>query len=77
MRIMALILALSMVYLNGCAAVQERTVTDAIGDADAGGQMETKFCPQCGRRFIFSVEYCPYDGAELQSIEKQIQLKEN
>jgi outer membrane lipoprotein SlyB len=44
--------------------------TGAIAGAVIGEQVETKFCSECGRRFTSSVEYCPYDGAELKSIEK-------
>jgi len=42
----------------------------AVAGALIGEQLDTKFCPQCGRRFTSSVEYCPYDGGELQPIEK-------
>jgi len=42
----------------------------AIGGAIVGEKMETKFCAACGRRFTSSLEYCPYDGEELKSIEK-------
>ena len=42
----------------------------AITGALIGEQMDTKFCPVCGKRFTSSVEYCPDDGAELKPIEK-------
>jgi len=42
----------------------------AVSGALIGEQMETKFCPQCGRRFTSSVEYCPYDGAILKAVDK-------
>ncbi len=42
----------------------------AVGGAVVGEKVDTKFCPQCGRRFSSSVEYCPYDGAELSLIDK-------
>lgn len=42
----------------------------AIGGVIIGEQLDTKFCPSCGRRFTSSVEYCPYDGATLETIEK-------
>jgi len=42
----------------------------AIGGAIVADKMETKFCAKCGRRFTSSLEYCPYDGEELKSIEK-------
>jgi uncharacterized protein YcfJ len=31
-----------------------------------GEQMDRKFCPTCGRTFPSDVEFCPYDGTELQ-----------
>jgi len=41
-----------------------------LGGALVGKQMEKKeekkFCPQCGREFDSSVEYCPYDGTKLE-----------
>jgi uncharacterized protein YcfJ len=45
--------------------------TGAVAGAIIGEQMETKFCPQCGRRFTSSVKYCPYDGTELKPIENK------
>ena len=42
----------------------------AVAGALIGEQLDTQFCPQCGRRYTSSVEYCPYDGTELQPIEK-------
>lgn len=42
----------------------------AISGAIVGEQMETKFCPKCGRRFTSSVVYCPYDGTQLQTVSK-------
>ena len=44
--------------------------TGAIAGALIGEQVETMFCPKCGRRFTGGLEYCPYDGTELQPIEK-------
>ena len=29
---------------------------------------KTKFCPECGRRYITDEFYCKYDGAELKDI---------
>ena len=43
----------------------------AVAGAIIGEQVETKFCPKCGKRFTSSVEYCPYDGEELKPIEKK------
>lgn len=37
-----------------------------LGGALIGEQMDKKFCPTCGRTFPSDVEYCPYDGTELQ-----------
>ncbi|UCC94846.1 MAG: glycine zipper 2TM domain-containing protein [Candidatus Omnitrophota bacterium] len=42
----------------------------AVAGAIIGEQMETKFCPHCGRRFTSSFDYCPYDGVALQPIYK-------
>lgn len=52
------------------------TAEGALIGAAAGGvagaviaeKTETKFCPVCGRRFTSSVEFCPYDGAQLKPI---------
>ena len=41
-----------------------------LGGALIGEQLDKKFCPECGRRFKSSVQYCPYDGIELQDIKK-------
>ncbi len=54
------------------------TAEGAVVGAAAGGltgalvgeQMDTKFCPKCGRRFTGGQQYCPYDGTELQVIQK-------
>ena len=42
----------------------------AVGGALIGEQMDTQFCPLCGRRFTSSVKYCPSDGTELQPIKR-------
>jgi uncharacterized protein YcfJ len=42
----------------------------AIGGALLGEQLETKFCPVCGKRYTSSVQYCPVDGTELKPIKK-------
>ena len=44
--------------------------TGAVAGALIGEQLDTKFCPKCGRRFTSGHEYCPYDGTTLQAIEK-------
>lgn len=44
--------------------------TGAIGGALIGEQLETKFCPVCGKRFTQGVQYCPHDGTELKPIKK-------
>lgn len=43
----------------------------AIAGGIIGERMEKKFCPQCGRRFTSSLEYCPYDSSSLQWIESK------
>jgi len=42
----------------------------AVSGAIISEQMETKFCPKCGRRFTSDVTYCPYDGTKLEMIKK-------
>lgn len=42
----------------------------AAGGALVGEQLDTKFCPVCGKRFTSGVEYCSADGTELKPIEK-------
>lgn len=42
----------------------------AVTGAIVGEQMDTKFCPKCGRRYTSSVKYCPVCGEELKPIEK-------
>jgi len=42
----------------------------AIGGALIGEQMDTKFCPVCGKHFTSGVQFCPDDGAELKDIQK-------
>lgn len=42
----------------------------AVAGAVIAEQMETQFCPKCGRRFTSSLQYCPYDGTALEKIEK-------
>ena len=42
----------------------------AIGGALIGEQLETKFCPVCGKRFTAGVQYCPHDGTELKPIKR-------
>ncbi len=42
----------------------------AASGALIGEQMDTKFCPVCGRRFTSGVKFCPVDGAELKPIQK-------
>ena len=41
----------------------------AVG-AIVGEQMDSKFCPTCGRRYTGGKQYCPIDGTELQEIQK-------
>lgn len=65
--------ALGAVIGHQSGHTAEGAVIGAGAGAIAGGviaeQMETKFCPKCGRRFTSSVEYCPYDGTPLERIE--------
>jgi len=42
----------------------------AIGGALIGEQLDSKFCPSCGRRFTGSQAFCPYDGTALKNIDK-------
>ena len=41
-----------------------------VGGALVGEQMDTMFCPTCGRHFPAGTKYCPYDGTKLQPIKK-------
>jgi uncharacterized protein YcfJ len=41
-----------------------------VTGALVGEQMDTQFCPVCGRRYASGVKYCPVDGAELKPIQK-------
>ena|SRR3989338_1418348 len=42
----------------------------AVTGAIVGEQMETKFCPKCGRRYTSGKIYCPTDGTKLEMVEK-------
>lgn len=42
----------------------------AVSGALIGEQMDTKYCPVCGKHFTGGVQYCPEDGAELKVIKK-------
>ncbi len=42
----------------------------AVAGALIGEQVDTKFCPVCGKHYPSNVEFCPDDGAELQPIKK-------
>ncbi len=42
----------------------------ALGGALVGEQMDTKFCPTCGKHYTSGVEYCPVDGTKLELIKK-------
>ncbi len=42
----------------------------AASGALVGEQMDTKFCPVCGKHYTSGVKYCPVDGAELKTIQK-------
>jgi outer membrane lipoprotein SlyB len=41
-----------------------------LAGALIGEQMDTMFCPTCGRHFPAGTRYCPYDGTELKPIRK-------
>lgn len=41
-----------------------------LGGALIGEQMDSKFCPVCGKRFTASQKFCPADGTELKDIQK-------
>lgn len=42
----------------------------AVSGALIGEQLETKFCPVCGKGYTAGVKYCPIDGAELKLKQK-------
>jgi len=44
--------------------------TGAAAGALIGEQMDTKFCPVCGKRFTSGVQFCPEDGTELKPVDK-------
>ncbi|MDD5613492.1 MAG: glycine zipper domain-containing protein [Candidatus Omnitrophica bacterium] len=54
------------------------TAEGAVVGAAAGGltgalvgeQMDTQYCPVCGRRYTSGVQYCPHDGSELKPLQK-------
>jgi len=54
------------------------TAKGAVVGATAGGlagaligeQMDTQYCPVCGRRYTSGVQYCPHDGSELKPLQK-------
>ncbi len=41
-----------------------------LAGALIGEQMDTQYCPVCGRRSTSGNQYCPYDGAELKPLQK-------
>lgn len=42
----------------------------AVAGAIIGEQLETKFCPVCGRRYTGGKQYCTVDGTELKEVQK-------
>jgi uncharacterized membrane protein len=44
--------------------------TGGVAGALIGEQMDTMFCPTCGRHFPSGTKYCPYDGTELKPLQK-------
>jgi len=42
----------------------------ATGGALVGEQLETMFCPRCGKRYRSSYSYCTVDGTPLQPIRR-------
>jgi uncharacterized protein YcfJ len=45
-------------------------VAGGLGGALVGEQMDTQFCPKCGKHFTSDVKYCLEDGSELLPIPK-------
>lgn len=41
-----------------------------LAGALVGEQMNTQFCPSCGKQYPSDVQYCPDDGSELRPIKK-------
>ncbi|RKY36327.1 MAG: hypothetical protein DRP73_03495 [Candidatus Omnitrophota bacterium] len=41
-----------------------------LAGALIGEQMDTMYCPTCGRHFPSGTKYCPYDGTELKPLQK-------
>ncbi len=57
---------------NDAAGAAIGATVGAIGGGLIGNKMEDKnmfICPECGRSFSSSVEYCPYDGTALKSAQ--------
>ena len=42
----------------------------AAGGALIGNQMDTKFCPACGKEYTSGVQFCSKDGTELKFKQK-------
>ena len=42
----------------------------AAGGALIGDQMDTKFCPVCGKAYTSGVQFCSKDGTELKFKQK-------
>lgn len=41
-----------------------------LAGALIGEQLDTMFCPNCGKHFPGGSQYCPYDGTELKPLQK-------
>lgn len=45
-------------------------VAGVAGGALIGDQMDTKFCPVCGKEYTSGVQFCSKDGTELKVKQK-------
>jgi uncharacterized protein YcfJ len=55
---------------HGPAGAGIGAAVGGLGGALIGEQMDTQFCPVCGKHYTSGVKYCPVDGAELKPLQK-------
>lgn len=82
MKILGIILVLSLIFCSGCFKVTENSsvssgTTPEVKRYKVKDKLSTlmdktsqkKICPVCGREFFSDLTHCPYDGAELETVE--------
>lgn len=55
---------------HGATGAAMGAAAGGLAGALVGEQMDTKFCPVCGRHFTSGVKFCSVDGAELKPLQK-------